>query len=127
MRVVTTRLRCAGDLRFVPSFEQPWDGVDTRSLFWYCCGLGVTTLAAMPLGSTRMKPHPRNSPPPCRRPPSSYSSSSLRGKGGLGATAVRAVMLLSLPMQTISLSRPSLRVRTLLALSSGVLVLGSVW
>lgn len=78
MGFVTTRSRCAGDLRFVPSFEHHGRARNTFSSTG--TGLGLTNLAAMPLGSTRVKLHLRN-----RRTPS--PPCPCVGKGGLGAKA----------------------------------------
>lgn len=122
MRVVTTRSRCAGDLRFVPSFEHHGTARNTFS-FLLVPGSDLRTLAAMPSGPHRDEALPSNLK-------NSYSSSSLSlrgmGKGGLGATAVLSChAVMSTP--AMILAKPSLRVRTLLALLSSVLVLGSVW
>lgn len=128
MRVVTTRSRCAGDLRFVPSFEHHGrrgntfsfllvPGSDLRPLLPCCSGRGAHLDEASP----------------SKFPSSSFSScslSSLRGPGEGGVWGPRPcchVVMLSCPCLATILTKPSLRVRTLLALLSGALVLGSVW
>lgn len=117
MEFVTTRSRCAGDLRFVPSFEHHGWARNTFSFTaWYRARTYEPCCHAAGL-------HPDEASP--SKSKNSFSSLSLRGKGGIWGP--RPCCHLVMSTLAITLPRPSLRVRTLLALLSGVLVLGSVW
>lgn len=88
-------------------------------LFYLVPGSDLRTLAAMLFGA-----HPDEASP-SNFPSSSFFSLSLREKGGAwGPRQSCHVVMSTLEM---TLPNPNLRVRTLLAFLSGVLVLGSVW